>query len=112
MTYTFTLARETKGSHLRYHHSGLGSIYLAKAMAAGQPPATITITADGLAEPKTAKEQDAVALQAEATKAAERAQRAAERAQKLAELVERLKAAQPATPAEKPAAKSKKAKAA
>jgi hypothetical protein len=116
MTYTFSLAPATKGTHLRYHHAGLGSIYLAKTMVAGQPPATISITAEGLAEPKAAKELDAAALQAEADKAAERAARAAERAQKLAELVSRLKADQPPAdqpPADQPAAKRRgKAKAA
>jgi hypothetical protein len=77
-----------------------------------EPPASITIAAEGFAEPKAAKEQDPVALEAKATKAAERAQRAAEQAQKLAEQVERLKAQQPAPPAAQPAPKGRKAKAA
>ena len=117
-TYTFTLAPDTKGGYRRYAHPGLGSLYLAKTMLV-EPPATVTITAEGLAEPRAAKEQDPAVLEAKATKAAERAQRAAEQAQRLAEQVAHLKAQQPAPQqaaepaAEKPAAKGKgKAKAA
>jgi len=95
MTYTFTLAGEPKGSYLRYEHQGR-SIYLPKTMAVAEPPAAITISGEGLAEPKAAKTKDPVALQAEATKAAERAQRAADRARKLAAQLEQLQAAQPA----------------
>ena len=109
MTYTFSLVvGDTKGSYLRYEHMGR-SVYVPKTMASGAPPATITITGEGLAEPKAAKEKDPVALEAAATKAAERAQRAAERAQKLAEQLAHMKAQQPA---DKPAAKGRKAKAA
>ena len=110
---TFTLARETKGGYFRYEHQGR-SIYCPKTLFTAEPPATISITADGVAEPKVAKETDPVALQAKATKAAERAQRAADQAKKLAEQVERLKAQQPAPQAETitPRGKSKKAVAA
>ena len=115
-TYTFNLvAGETKGSYLRYEHMGR-SVYVPKTMASAAPPATITITGEGLAEPKVAKVSDPVALEAAATKAAERAQRAADRAQKLAEQLTRMKAQQPASPIDQPAAKAagrgKKAKAA
>jgi hypothetical protein len=105
MTYTFTLARELKGNYYRYSLTGLGSVYIPKTMLAAEPPATISITADGFAEPKAAKEQDPVALQAKADKAVASAQRAAERAQKLAEQVAQLKAVQ--QPAEKPKGRAK-----
>jgi hypothetical protein len=109
MTYTFSLTRALKAGYYRYSLAGLGSIYIPKTMLIAEPPTTISVTADGLAEPKAVKEQDPVALQAKADKAAERAQRAAERAQKLAAQVAQLKVLQTEA---KPAAKSKKAKAA
>jgi hypothetical protein len=118
MTYTFSLACETKSGYLRYEHPGLGSIYLRKTLASTeQPPASISLTADGLAEPRAAREQDPAVLEAKATKAAERAQRAAAQAAKLAAQVEQLKAQQPAQPAieqptEKPTTKGKGRKAA
>ena len=119
MTYTFSLVADTKGGYFRYQHASR-SIYVPKTMFAAEPAATISITAEGIAEPKAAKAHDPVALQVQATKAAERAARAAERAQKLAEQLEQLKAAasvqQPAASAQQPEAKAagrgKKAKAA
>ena len=111
MTYTFNLATETKGGYCRYEHQGR-SIYLPKTMLVAEPPATVTITADGLAEPRAPKEQDPAVLEAKATKAAERAQRAAQQAQRLAEQVAHLKAQQPAQPAgDRPATKGKGKKA-
>ena len=104
MTYTFTLAKETKGGYFRFEHQGR-SIYCPKAMFVGEPPATISITAEGIAEPKAAKTTDPVELQAQADKAAASAQRAAARAQKLTEQLAQLKAQQPS--AQQPEAKGR-----
>ena len=112
MTITFSLATESKGSYYRYHAQGR-SIYVPKSMTGEVPPATLTLTGEGLTEPKASKTHDPATLQAQADKAAASAERAAARAQKLTEQLERLKAQQPAASAPQPEAKrQRKAKAA
>ena len=106
--FTFSLEGAIKG-YYKYSLDGLpGSIYVPRGMVVADAPATITLTADGFAEPKATPVQDPAELQAAATKAAERAVRAQAAAAKLAAQVELLKA-HPVAP--QPATRAKKAKA-